>query len=73
MNTSIAHTGAEVPLPCSYIQKKFGLSRTTLWRWRCAGLPVQQVGAKLFIKESDVVRFIAEQDAKTKATAVQPA
>ncbi len=63
----------ECPLPADFIMKKFGLSRTSLWRWRKAGLPCQSVGAKLFLKESDVARFIAEQDAKTKSIKeVQP-
>jgi len=50
-------------MPADYICNKFNLSRTTLWRWRHAGLPAQRVGAKLFIKESDVIAFIAAQSA----------
>ena len=56
-------TRPEAPLPAMYIAKKFMLSRTTLWRWRKLGLPVQQVGAKQFIYESDVVAFISKMNA----------
>ena len=57
----------DTPLPHSYLLKKYGISRTTFWRWRVQrGLPWQIVGAKLFVRESDLVRFIAEQDAKAK-------
>lgn len=59
---------SDVPMPAGYIMQKFGLSRTTLWRWRSAGLPAQGVGAKIFIKESDVVAFIAAQSEKSAAT-----
>lgn len=58
-----------MPLPANYISRKFGLSRTTLWRWRKLGLPVQQVGAKQFILESDVVAFIAKMNAAGKTPA----
>ncbi len=51
-------------MPASYILRKYEVSRTTLWRWRRAGLPVLQVGAKLFIKEGDIAQFIADQSAK---------
>lgn len=58
----------DVPMPAGYIMRKFGLSRTTLWRWRSSGLPSQGVGAKTFIKESDVVAFIAAQSAQSAQT-----
>jgi hypothetical protein len=48
----------DTPLPLSYFEKKYSLSRTTLWRYRKAGLPSIGVGAKTFIKESDFVAFL---------------
>lgn len=48
----------DLPLPAEYICRKFNISRTTLWRWRRAGLSAQGVGAKLFIRESEVAAFI---------------
>ncbi len=48
----------DIPLPADFICRKFNISRTTLWRWRRAGLPAQGVGAKIFIRESAVAAFI---------------
>ena len=48
----------ECPLPVAFYLKKFGVSRTTFWRWERRGLPVLQVGAKKFCRESDFVRFL---------------
>ena len=57
------------PMPHTYLLRKYNVSRTTFWRWRThRGLPCQVVGAKIFVRESDLARFIAEQDSKTKET-----
>ena len=62
----------ETPMPHTYLLKKYDLSRTTFWRWRKAGLPCQTVGAKLFVRESDIVRFIADQNVPRKTTPLLP-
>ena len=64
--------GTEIPMPHTYLLKRFNVSRTTFWRWRKAGLPCQVVAAKIFVKESDIVRFIAEQDTLRKTTSPLP-
>ena len=57
------------PMPAGYICKKFGLSRTTLWRWRTRlGLPARSVGGKLFVKEADVIAFIESQSGNAKGS-----
>lgn len=48
----------DTPLPISYYERKYELSRVTLWRYRRAGLPAIGVGAKIFIRESDFVTFL---------------
>lgn len=48
----------DCPVPLQFFFKRYGVSRTTVWRWRKEGLPVSQVGAKLFCRESDFVRFL---------------
>lgn len=55
----------DTPLPADFICRKFAISRTTLWRWRRAGLPAQGVGAKLFIRESAVAAFIEQMNGQT--------
>ena len=44
----------DTPLPVSYFARKYNLSRVTLWRYRVAGLPAITVGAKTFIRESEL-------------------
>jgi hypothetical protein len=55
----------DTPLPLSYFEKKYDLSRLTLWRYRRAGLPAVGVGAKIFIRESDFVAFLHRMNGQT--------
>lgn len=48
----------DCPMPLSWFQRRYSISRTTAWRWRQAGLPTSQVVAKVFCRESDFVRFV---------------
>ncbi len=63
---------SDVPLPADQICRKFAISRTTLWRWRRSGLPAHGVGAKLFIRETDLIAFIDRMSAATKPEKKQP-
>jgi hypothetical protein len=56
MNTNFDHR--DTPLPTSYFEKKYQLSRVTLWRYRRAGLTSVVVGNKAFIRESEFVEFL---------------
>ena len=53
------------PLPLVYYERKYGTSRTTLWRYRKAGLTAIGVGAKTFIRESDFVAFLERMNGQT--------
>ena len=56
----------DTPLPLSYFETKYRLSRVTLWRYRrSGGLPAIGVGAKTFIRESDFVAFLERMNGKT--------
>ena len=59
----------DTPLPLDYFERKYGLSRTTIWRYRRAGLPGLGVGAKVFIKESDFVAFLQRVNGQTVSAA----
>jgi hypothetical protein len=59
----------DTPLPLDYFEHKYGLSRTTLWRFRRAGLPAIGVGSKVFVKESDFVAFLARMNGQTVSAA----
>jgi hypothetical protein len=59
----------DTPLPLDYFERKYGVSRTTLWRYRRAGLEAIGVGAKCFIRESDFVAFLQKMDGKTVSAA----
>ena len=63
MNTPFDHH--DTPLPLPYYEKKYSLSRTTLWRYRKSGLPAIGVGAKTFIRESDFVAFLERMNGLT--------
>lgn len=57
------------PLPIGYYERKYNLSRVTLWRYRRAGLPSIGVGDKVFIKESDFVAFLERMNGQTVSAA----
>lgn len=61
MTTSIQDS----PLPVPYYLKKYGLSRSTLWRYRKAGLATLTVGAKIFIRESEFISFLERMNGQT--------
>ena len=63
MSTNFDHR--DTPLPLTYYEKKYSLSRTTLWRYRKAGLSAIGVGAKTFIRESDFVAFLERMNGQT--------
>jgi hypothetical protein len=57
------------PLPLGFFEVKYGLSRTTLWRYRRAGLPAVGVGAKCFVRASDFVQFLERMNGRTASSA----
>ena len=59
----------DVPLPLDYYERKYQISRTSLWRYRKAGLPAIGVGAKTFIRESDFVAFLERMNGQTVSAA----
>jgi hypothetical protein len=48
----------DAPLPLEFFMRRYAISRTTCWRWRARGLPTSQVGAKIFCRESDFVKWL---------------
>lgn len=61
-----AYDPKDIPLPVSLWQRTQGVSRTTLWRLEKQGLRILHVGGKRFIRPSDWVAFLEQQDAKAK-------
>jgi hypothetical protein len=59
----------DTPLPISFFERKYQISRVTLWRYRKAGLPAVGVGAKKFIRESDFVAFLEKMNGQTVSSA----
>ncbi len=55
----------DTPLPLSFFERKYQLSRVTLWRYRKSGLPAIGVGAKTFVRESDFVAFLHKMNSQT--------
>lgn len=55
----------DTPLPLTFYEAKYNVSRVTLWRYRRAGLPAIGVGDKVFIRESEFVRFLEKMNGKT--------
>ena len=71
MNTPSSHL--DTPLPLAFFEGKYGISRTTLWRYRRAGLPAVGVGTKTFILESDFLAFLERMHGKNaSATPLKP-
>lgn len=70
MEATFDHRGT--PLPLRYFEAKYGLSRVTIWRYRRAGLPAIGVGAKVFVRESDFVRFLDRMNGQIVSTASSP-
>jgi len=60
MTTNFDHR--DTPMPISFFENKYCISRITLWRYRRAGLPSIRVGAKLFVRESDFVAFLEKMN-----------
>lgn len=52
-------------MPLDFFLRRYGISRTTVWRWRKNGLPTLQVGAKIFCFESDFILFLQKMDGQT--------
>ena len=42
-----AYDSKDCPMPLDFFLQRYGISRTTAWRWRKHGLPTLQVGAKI--------------------------
>ncbi len=63
MNKPFDHS--DTPLPLNYYEQKYFVSRTTLWRYRRAGLVAVGVGAKTFIRESDFIAFLNKMNGTT--------
>jgi hypothetical protein len=55
----------DTPLPLDYFERKYNVSRTTLWRYRKAGLAAVGVGAKCFVRESVFVSFLEKMNDQT--------
>ncbi len=66
---STEFTPSDPPMPHDFVLAKYHVSRTTFWRWRKAGLVCQTVGSKIFVRESEIARFIAAQSAKQEGGA----
>jgi hypothetical protein len=58
----------DTPLPLDYYERKYCTGRTTLWRYRNAGLPYVRVGRKCFVRESDFVAFLQRMNAKRRTS-----
>ena len=58
MSTTITPALKSCPLPLEFFLNRYGISRTTAWRWRTRGLPTLRVGSKIFCRESDFVTFL---------------
>lgn len=67
MSTTITPALKSCPLPLDFFLNRYGISRTTAWRWRTRGLPTLQVGSKIFCRESDFVAFLERMSGQTPA------
>ena len=66
-----AYDPKDCPMPLDYFLMRYGISRTTAWRWRKLGLPTLQVGAKVFCRESELVQFMEAQTPEHQKGATQ--
>lgn len=69
MNSIFDHQ--DTPLPLDFFQRKYRLSRSTLWRYRKVGLKTILVGTKCFIRESEFVAFLQSMDGRTTTANAQ--
>ena len=53
-----SYDSKDCPMPFEFFLRRYAISRTTAWRWRARGLPTSQVGAKIFCRESDFVKWL---------------
>ena len=53
-----SYDSKDCPMPLKFFLRHYAISRTTAWRWRARGLPTSQVGAKIFCRESDFVKWL---------------
>ena len=61
----------DCPMPMDFFIQRYGISRTTAWRWRKNGLITLQGGSKVFCRESEFVRFLEAQTANRQSGGVQ--
>jgi len=59
----------DTPLPLDYYERKYHVSRTTLWRYRKAGLRAVTVGAKTFVRESEFLKWLESMNGQTVSAA----
>ena len=59
----------DTPLPLDYYERTYHVSRTTLYRYRKAGLPTLQVGSKIFCRESQFVSWLEKMNGQTVSAA----
>ena len=53
-----SYDSKDCPMPLEFFLRRYAISRTTAWRLRARGLPTSQVGAKIFCRESDFVKWL---------------
>ena len=66
-----ANIPKDCPMPLDFFLRRYGISRTTARRWRKNGLPTLQVGAKIFCRESEFIRFMETQTKKNREGVAQ--
>ncbi len=65
MSTPAPFDHTDTALPPVFFRRKYDVSRTTFWRYRKAGLPAIEVGAKTFVRDSDFVAFLERLNGQT--------
>tara|TARA_B100001971_G_C18056644_1_gene465680 strand:- start:502 stop:717 length:216 start_codon:yes stop_codon:yes gene_type:complete len=52
-----------MPMPMDYYINRLALvSRTTFWKWTKQGLKTTRIGGRVFVSQTDLQRFMEEQD-----------